>query len=226
MFQGSNSMAAEGRIRRARRQVTFAWPVIAVVAFCAAVGVLWPRARYVPVGAAVLKMPAPRMAFVELPEGTRGFLWPRSFTQERRGEGVLEMDSTMQRPLPRMAFREWPELEARAPYKHGEQDFATLAPPVAREGELPRVVEEKKIVMRVEGGLSEIGFEVQGDPQAWPEVAGEGVYWVELGEDGRVAHVLVLEGNGDARGVMRRWLERGRGRVVATGRGIVRVRWR
>jgi len=82
------------------------------------------------------------------------------------------------------------------------------------------------MVMQIEGGLIATGFEILGDPQAWPEVAGEGTYWVELGEDGRVAHVLVLEGNGDARGVMRRWVERGRGRVATAGRGIVRVRWR
>jgi len=138
----------------------------------------------------------------------------------------LEMDSTMQRPLPRMPFREWPEAGAEAPSKHGGRNFATLAVPVAGMGELPQAAVEERLVMHVEGGLSETGFEVRGDPQVWPEAAGEGTYWVELGEDGRVAHVLVLEGNADARGVMRRWLERGRGRVASAGRGIVRVRWR
>ncbi len=225
MSQAFLDEQADVTVRRARRQVTFAWPVVAVVVFCAAVGVLWPKGKYVPVEAGARVMAAPRMAYVELPPGVRGYLWPRRFAGERPNEWslMLDMDRAMQRPLPKVGFRTWTELEV-TPL---EGPVMTGFPEARDRGEaLPREDSGARLNLAVEGELVRTGFEVSGEPEVWPEAAGEGVYWVELGPDGRVAHVLVLGGNGAAAGVMRRWVERGRGRLPAAGAGIVRVMWR
>ena len=97
----------------ARRNITFAWPLVAAAVLAAVVAARWPKARHTPVRAPGPGAPLPRMAFVEIPAGAKGFLWPRNFTHGL-GDGwprELDMATPVQQPPPPLPFRAWPADE-------------------------------------------------------------------------------------------------------------------
>jgi len=103
--------ARKGRaVRPARRQVTFAWPVVAALAVFAAVALRWPRAPYAPARAQAPRATPAAMAYVELPPGATLLLWPRDFTQGLMDDWPRALDAPpAAHPLPPPPpFREWP----------------------------------------------------------------------------------------------------------------------
>ena len=219
-------MAPASHIRLLRRPLNLAWPLLLVFVLLALLFAAWLRIPYRPARAPA---PAPpRMAFVELSAPANAWQTPRPFTARGAPEplDILHIETNLHRPPAAIPFRGFdggqaarrpeglalPRLDDTTP----RRIFPSPAPPPAP---LPRVS------LQTEAGLLRTGFQVTGDPDAWPETPGEAAYWVELDARGRVLHLLVLEGDDDARGVMLRWVERGRAALPAAATGILRVQW-